>query len=165
MAKRVRKSYARAFQSTNPDHTLLLTTDDRLESHSIGARNLAAPVYKNIWRFQQAGDGSLFAIEADDTLWREQPRQQIASNVQELQAIDTNTIFVLTYDGTLRLRRTAGPLLLSQINALVATGVRAFQALDSETVWILDTDGKLWLARGNFGPVAATRAMVTRNVR
>jgi hypothetical protein len=156
----------RAFQNIDPNQTLVLTTDDRLQSYPITAGNAAPPaVYENVWDFQQAADGSLFVIESDDTLWRGQPRQQIDSNVRKLQAIDANTIFVLKYDGTLSLRRTANTQLLSQVDALVATGVRAFQALDAQTVCFLDEDGKLWLEHGNFGPEAPTKALVATDVR
>jgi hypothetical protein len=115
--------------------------------------------------FQQTPDGTIFAIESDDTLWRELPRQQIDSNVRTMQALDAQTIFVLKYDGTLSLRRTANTNLLSEINAFVASDVRAFQALDAQTVLVLDNEGKLWLEHGNFGPEVPTRSPVAQNVR
>jgi hypothetical protein len=154
----------RAFQNTDTRHTLILTTDDRLQPYPGAVLGTVPEVYENIWAFEQAGDGSLFEIDTDDVLWRAQPRRQIDTNVRKLQALDANTVFVLKYDGTLWLRRTDAPL-LSQLYALVASGVRAFQALDAQTVWTLDEGGKLWLERGNFGPQTPTRTLVATDVR
>jgi hypothetical protein len=96
----------RTFQVLDPAHYLILTTDDKLQPHSLNG-GPEGPVYSNIWAFQQTGDGSLFTISGFDVLRREQPALEIDTNVQSFQAMDANTIFFLKYDGSLTLRRTA----------------------------------------------------------
>lgn len=144
---------------------LVLTSDDRLQSYAISAGRAAPTVYENVWSFQQASDGSLFMIKADDTLWSGQPLQQIDTEVKKLQALDAHTIFVLKNDGTLSLRKTANAPPASAVSSQVAGDVRDFQALDARTVWVLDGDGKLWLEQGNFGPEPPAKLLVATNVR
>jgi hypothetical protein len=156
----------RAFQAIDQTHTLVLSTDDRLQSYPVATRGSTPPkTYDKVWAFQQTADGSLFIVDQDDTLWSEPAHKQIDTNVRKMQAIDATTIFVLTADGTLSLRRTANTQLLSEINALVSTDIRDFQAIDAQTVYVLDQDGELWIEQGNFGPEVPTKILVAKNVR
>ena len=154
----------RTFQVLDPAHYLILTTDDKLQPHSLNG-GPEGPVYSNIWAFQQTGDGSLFTISGFDVLRREQPALEIDTNVQSFQAMDANTIFFLKYDGSLTLRRTANVQLQSQIDAPIAGNVRSFQALDTKTVFILDEKRQLWLEVGDFGREVPTKVLVADNVR
>jgi len=61
----------RAFQAVDGQRTIVLTTDDRLQTYPIAAQNPVSGTYENVWAFQQTGDGSMFIIDANDTLWRE----------------------------------------------------------------------------------------------
>jgi hypothetical protein len=159
----------RAFQRIDASHSLVLGTDDRLQSYPVVAGSAAQASYDGVWTFQQAGDTSLFVIDAGDTLWREQPRVQIDSNVRQVQALDANTIFVLKNDGTLSLRHmTVTRLAVSEAQSAgivtVASGIRAFQALDAQTVIVLDGSGNLLLERG-VGSQGSTKVSISANVR
>jgi hypothetical protein len=155
----------RGFQAIDSTHTLVLSTDDKLQTYPVAAAAGAAPkVYQKVWEFQQTSDGSLFVVDEDDTLWNELTQKQIETDVRKMQAINANALFVLKMDGTLSLRNaSAGSS--SSANAAVATGARDFQAVDAHTVFVLDEEGKLWVVSGNFGPQAPTKTLVADNVR
>jgi len=153
----------RAFQPVDSTHTLILSTDDRLQSYPIPVGSVPK-VYEKVWAFQQTSNGTLFVVDEDDTLWNEQTQKQIETNVHKVQAIDSNALFILKTDGTLSLR-TANARSSNTVNAPVASGARDFQALDAQTVFVLDEDGKLWLEHGNFGPETPAKSLVATNVR
>lgn len=154
----------RAFQAIDPTHTLVLSTDDRLQTYPMPSGG-AAPTYSNVWDFQQTSDGSLFVIDADDTLWSEQPLKQLETDVRKMQAIDANTVFVLKADRTLSLRQVTTTQASGQVTAPVASGIWDFQALDAQTVFVLDQDGKLWVIQWNAGTDSARKSLVAEKVR
>jgi hypothetical protein len=154
----------RAFQAIDSTHMLVLSTNDRLQLYPVSAPIASPKVYEKVWAFQQTNDGSLFVVDEDDTLWNEQTRKQIETNVHKMQAIDAGTLFVLRDDGTLSLRSSNAQSSPSA-NVALENGVRDFQAMDAQTVLVLDKDGKLWMEQGNLGAATAKKVLVAADVR
>jgi hypothetical protein len=159
-------SDVRAFQPSNGSLDLVISGSDVLTSiDSSGARIQNPRAISGIWAFQQVADGTLFTIHNDDTLWNENTGKSINQEIQSLQALDVNTVFVLRYGGALALSLPNSALLSDKIGIPIDTGVRAFQALDSKTVFTLDETGRVWKQQLPAGAGVPTKALVAIGVR
>ena len=92
-------------------------------------------------------------------------RKPVDANVNDLQPVDSNTIFVMGHDGNLWLE--TGPFeSISQTVATrkpVETNVIVFEALyPSLEVYLIDGDLNLWYESPPYGP--SNRLLVDKNV-
>jgi len=173
----------REFQVVDGSHRLLLTTDDKLQADTTGVAVKPAPV-NNVWTFQQTADGSLYVVDADSTLWKEAPQQQIETNVRKFQALDATNLLVLGESKILSLYASgtgavgiAKPAAIDNNPTAIQTGAPApvvtkldsnvldFQAIDAGTFLVLDDQGQLWLERYTAGTQAPAKMIVATHVK